>query len=784
MAKKDLKKEGVKISIAIIPFIVLLILGFWAGEITLHQKVFKTFLIFIFDIVLLLFLPYVFYYKKEGLNKSRKYIFYFLLYFIFILFQYIVSFVSKEVSYDRDYYLANYTFLIILSLCFYLYLNDFDELKLGLILISIFFVLAFIGSVYDFINTWITMTINKIDPNITDSLGWKDKINKLNEALKTTKMIPIADALKSARPKLSFGNTNYFAGYIIGLLPLLFITPFIFYKKESKSIWNKLYLILLVLTCILGLIPLFLTQTIAAWFGFYVGVFLIFLPISMTFIKKIAYKFRVLLLSGIMVLFIIIPLILMFNANLLAKKFVPRLAYKISNLNFTLKDRFNGWEGGIGLFKDHPLCGAGLGTIYPASFKYTNKYFFMYSQSNSFKHSHGEYIEVLGEGGIIGILSFFCLFGFILFFLIKKALSDKYDIKYRFMCLGVSAGLVSMLVHQIFSLSLRMSVTMAAYFSLIGLGIFLISYHKKAVIINNNMEEKEFNNKIINYFNKFISKNESYLILLVLIVFLITSFLLFKPLFKSERNIIKYYDYLKVKEYDKSTDALNIAIESKPDNVYAWNIKYNIDNNSLIYYMKDIKTDNYEIIEALLFNVKNDIDKLNSIIPAYQEVWAKFAEYFTKRYYYFNNKFQYTKDLDDYKEMTYCKKQVVKFLEKHINCNFLFADSHIKLLVFLSLFNNKDQYAKALKDYIIAKIYLDFAKPNSIIKENIQIKFDNSNSDMKLIDKIYYFTISNDDVVKIIDNCFDLSSLNEYDYIKNNINMNVDNLLKGLYSKK
>ncbi|MCG8572970.1 MAG: hypothetical protein MJB14_22785, partial [Spirochaetes bacterium] len=104
-----------------LPFIGLIIIGFISVKFTVHQKVWKTMLIFYVDTILLLILGLTILKKIDLHQKKIKYLFYFALYYLYIFIQYLVSFFSKEISYDRNYYLANYTFLIILSLLFFLY---------------------------------------------------------------------------------------------------------------------------------------------------------------------------------------------------------------------------------------------------------------------------------------------------------------------------------------------------------------------------------------------------------------------------------------------------------------------------------------------------------------------------------------------------------------------------------------------------------------------------------------------------------------------------------------
>ena len=218
--------------------------------------------------------------------------------------------------------------------------------------------------------------------------------------------------------------------------------------------------------------------------------------------------------------FIAGPVLLLKYPPPIIESLLGRLVSTMDNPIFFIKDRLNGWAGGMGLFFAHPIFGAGLGSVYPASFKFASKYFYMYSSSNSFKHSHNEYVEVLGEAGVFGMIVFVALFGFVIVMLLKRAYSKKYQFQYRIISLAVSAGIISMLIHQIFSLTLRMSVTMTAYFFLLGLGVFLISYSKKALVMEEETPKKSIFPQAL---DDYIKPAGLYLLLVIIGLFIIIS---------------------------------------------------------------------------------------------------------------------------------------------------------------------------------------------------------------------------------------------------------------------
>ncbi len=745
-----MSKISKNISIAILPFILLILIGLikdnlfgLATGITYHQKVFKTLLIFISDIILFFVLIIHTLRWKEGIDRQKKYILYFTVYFFFILIQFIVSYFSKEVSYDREYYLANYTFLIIFSMFSFIFINDLEDIKIGLIVINIFFIIVIIWSFVDFFNKGAVFT--------------------------------------NFRPELSFGNTDYFAGFLIGLFPLSMISSILFYNKKRKFFKNKLSIFLFV-TGILGVIPLVFTQTKAAWIAFYIGMSLFVISFIMI-IENLSWKKKIPIILTLFSLFIIIPVLILLYPPPLLKTILARLLSAFENPMYFIKDRINGWTGAFGLFKDHPVFGAGLGTVYPASFKYIGKYYYMYSESNSFKHAHSEFVEVLGEAGIFGIICFILLFGFVLIALLKRVYSNKYNFEYRLISIGVSTGLISMLVHQIFSLSLRMSVTMTAYFFLLGIGVFLISYSEFA--LKSESDDVKYN-ILSELLKEKINLRETYIILGITFLLIFISLFLFLPLYNSEVYLVKFLQD-ESNSIEKKNYYLNKSVRIKSDNPYAWNQKYAFDNEILTIFSQ---RGNYN--EELSNEVKKDLDKLNSIIPGYQNIWAKYARFYLARYIQY--KIQWQKSLNS-KDLEDSKKSLLialDYLNKSLNMNFLNDYDHIYKLLILSEFKNEKEYKEAVKDYIIAKIYLDFAKTKKIIKENVNVNFNNKTVlEIKDITdkaikkgKQYNFVISNEDINRISDKTYGISGLNNFDILDKKLDEEIDLIIKNLSPKQ
>jgi O-antigen ligase len=704
-------------SIAVIPFIFLLSIGLISSSsFTYHQKIFKTLMIVVFDSALLLVFIISIFGEDKLPFKKRKYFIYFLAYFLFIFVQLLVSFFSSEVSYDREYYMANYTLLILFSMFFFLFIKNIEEIKTGLLMFNIFIVIVLISSIID---------LGKVDFN-----------------------------LGSFRPKLSFGNTNYFAGYLIGLLPLVYITPIIWWDKKLSIGENWISIVSLVLG-VLGLIPLYFTQTRAAQLGAFVGIMLVLVPSLIYMFLKLPRLVKIGIVAAILIVFIATPVLLLKYPPPIVENLLARMVSTIENPVFYINDRLNGWAGGLGLFRDHPVFGAGLGTTYPASFKYIDKFFFLYSSSNSFKHSHNEYVQVLGEAGIVGLIAFISLFGFIIVNMLKRAWSKLYRMDYRLICLGTGVGLVSMLIQQTFSLTLRMSVTMTAYFFLLGLGVFLVSYSKKALLNPDSARPTRF--KLPAWFDTAFGKKDFWVLIGVTTVLIIISLVLFMPVLRSENAFVKALP-LGSKSNEYTNHYLKLGTKYKPDNPYAWTQKYQYD----LYFNLMRSGPGGGINEVYFSIVEKNLDQLQRIIPDYQDVWSKYSQMYLIKYdYYLNARWRQTRSAQDFNASREALKMALTCLNKSLSNHFLNEFSHENRLLILRELDNPQQYQEALKDYIIMYIYLKYNKVYQVEKEKVVVQFSpDVESSSVLIDDTAEITISMDDVQELYRLLYEENTMN------------------------
>ena len=175
-----------------------------------------------------------------------------------------------------------------------------------------------------------------------------------------------------------FGNPNVLASYLVLLIPFscaLFL--------DTKKVAVKFAYFALTGTLCLTLL---FTFSRGGWLG----------VLASLLVFALLKDRRVLIL---------ILIVLLASAALLPEVFLQRISTIGSPLDTSNAYRLRVWQESLGIIKDFPLTGIGLGhesflSIYP---------FYMLDRGKSPFHTHNTYLQVLVETGIIGLLVFLWL---------------------------------------------------------------------------------------------------------------------------------------------------------------------------------------------------------------------------------------------------------------------------------------------------------------------------------------------------------------------------------------
>ncbi|KAA3597925.1 MAG: hypothetical protein DWQ06_12560 [Calditrichaeota bacterium] len=185
----------------------------------------------------------------------------------------------------------------------------------------------------------------------------------------------------------TFGNPNYFAGFLVLALPLLFL----FLEKNVKGKRIKHFAIFAICCAVLGLI---LTKSKGAFFALGIQVLLYFLLAYFSNFKKH------ILLTLFFLCVISAPLFL---------KFSPETEIQ------TFESRKIIWNSSLNSIQDTPFFGKGYGTFQIFFPKFRSPDYWLKKSEDVVLHAHNEFLEIISEIGLIGFVFWSCLILLILF---------------------------------------------------------------------------------------------------------------------------------------------------------------------------------------------------------------------------------------------------------------------------------------------------------------------------------------------------------------------------------
>lgn len=259
------------------------------------------------------------------------------------------------------------------------------------------------------------------------------------------------------RIESTFGNINYYAAYLIQLIPL-FITFSLTAIKQRP--YNKKHLHIISLT-LLMLISLLFTGTRAALFASLTSIIILF--VGLLFIhNKLRLKY-LLHLSLILVL----SLILIW---LIHQDRIEAL------LNYTAwHSRIIPWQAAINSIIDSPIFGHGLGSSYQLFFEFVSPNGRLALGKYSYNHVHFELLEIAQEGGILGITGYFLLWAYLFISLFKLVKNNNLHRSQRYIALSILCGFIAFHLHGCFSVAPRMISVKVVTYTLIAYSLILIS---------------------------------------------------------------------------------------------------------------------------------------------------------------------------------------------------------------------------------------------------------------------------------------------------------------------
>jgi len=262
----------------------------------------------------------------------------------------------------------------------------------------------------------------------------------------------------------TMGNANFFAAVLVMVIP--FILGLIFSRRDLFSAF------LLVIVYILGALCLFWTKTRSAWYGFLVA-HMVFVALQLLFgplgrwLRN--WKHIVYLLVGILII-----------GTLFQVLIAPRIAGEIdeflSGISFegrTNRVRLVMWIGSLKLLAEKPVFGHGIGAFQLVFGRYRPSYYHRWGTSHNSRHAHNEYLEVLLEQGLVGLIVFLFFYA-TLAWSILKTLRQPLHRYWKQMLIGLAAGLCGSMIDNGAAPHLRWTSTGTTFFFMIGVAFVVI----------------------------------------------------------------------------------------------------------------------------------------------------------------------------------------------------------------------------------------------------------------------------------------------------------------------
>jgi O-antigen ligase len=243
----------------------------------------------------------------------------------------------------------------------------------------------------------------------------------------------------------TLGNSNHFAFWLEMVIPLILAFFFlrIRFLEGRKSIKDNIVAALNESWQVMLYLIMIMTMGAAVIFtGSRVGM-LILLLIFVFFAKlSLYFKWSKAVRSKLKYIFIIIGIVIVFLG-------AQDTLNKSLNTNFEQAGRFLRWPNTLRMVGDFPVFGTGLGT-----YKYA---FYPYDTSDTGRwstHAHNDFLEILSEGGILGLLLVLALIGYSSASMAKMWARRRHP-QIKMVGIGVMCSLFAVIFHSIFDFSLR-----------------------------------------------------------------------------------------------------------------------------------------------------------------------------------------------------------------------------------------------------------------------------------------------------------------------------------------
>jgi O-antigen ligase len=250
----------------------------------------------------------------------------------------------------------------------------------------------------------------------------------------------VMSAIGSAKPlkidysiTSSLGNKNFFAEMLLLMLPFAALC----FVSDNK--WWQAAAATALLTAMIMIVVL---QTLSTWLALIVAAMVMLAMLVLRrdlFLKKALSGRKIIIASGVTVLFVILSITVFFSvtdSSLITKRigefeklFAEGEENSTEQQQNSVRDRVVMWKNAVKMASDYPLFGTGLANMKIIAPEYgLGTDYHMAEGTIVYNHPHNEFLFVLGESGLPGLVVYVMLFVMLLFYawkLFAKATSTK-----------------------------------------------------------------------------------------------------------------------------------------------------------------------------------------------------------------------------------------------------------------------------------------------------------------------------------------------------------------------
>jgi len=288
----------------------------------------------------------------------------------------------------------------------------------------------------------------------------------------------------------TIGQRNWISNYLFMLMPLIFI----FFLTEKKTKIKITYFLLLSVIYLNLIILQSLSIRITIIITAILGVALLFkLKLVKVFLQN--KKWLILLIATFILISVFYSTDNTLNRSpsILEQRMLPAYKGEDLSINRTLLT----WNTAYKMLKNRPLFGVGIGIFKMQYLFYQGElledlpgYLPYYTNS---QEAHNEYLQLLVELGILGLVSFLFIFYFfykkILFVLFYENVSNRE----KTILWGLLMGISGFLIHCLFTFPLHVPALGMTFFGLMGVTVAYVNIMKDK---NDNVQKEETSKNI------------------------------------------------------------------------------------------------------------------------------------------------------------------------------------------------------------------------------------------------------------------------------------------------